>query len=74
MSEKVKVVATDGTIKEMDKEKLGDISQYPNCPSELCAKVRLQIQEYCKQLGWPPDTPVLVLNPDTGEICLCYCS
>jgi hypothetical protein len=49
----------------------GDI---PPCPPEVCADPQVQayIAELCKQPGWPPGKPVLVMQPD-GKLCACYC-
>ncbi len=46
----------------------------PRCDESLCSELSKQISETCKALGWPPDHPVLVLDPGTREVCLCTCS
>ena len=44
----------------------------PNCPVDLCRSIQPQIDRMCQTKGWPPDQPVLVMQPD-GSICYCYC-
>jgi hypothetical protein len=44
----------------------------PNCTQQQCDAVRAQINNYCKQNGWPVGHKVLVINED-GEACYCHC-
>ncbi len=48
------------------------MSSVPPCSSDVCAQYRDQIAALCKANDWPPDQPVLIVQPD-GNACTCTC-
>jgi hypothetical protein len=44
---------------------------FPPCPPEVCRKAQSKINEYCKNMGWPPDHPIIMYND--GSLCYCTC-
>jgi hypothetical protein len=46
------------------------------CPSAFCASVQGPLEQHCHNLQLPPDTPVLLFDPnlgDKGGYCWCCC-
>lgn len=64
----------DKEIKILEKLPKGvkSYDDVPDCPQEVCQKVRAQIDRFCHDKSWPVGTPVLIYQPD-GQICKCYC-
>jgi|GEM_PF-561325 len=48
--------------------------QTPDCPRSVCLEYRGEINNLCKQNGWPPDRAILVYDPETESFCNCFCS
>ena len=72
-SEKSKKAAKNPNKKTAaDKKKLNQ-GQVPDCPTALCAEYREQIHRACINNNWPPNQPILVVDPVTGQACNCYC-
>lgn len=46
----------------------------PACSGQHCGQISEQINNNCKQQGWPQNHCVLICNPITGECCNCTCS
>lgn len=42
------------------------------CAGDTCARFHAEIGRLCHDMGWPPDQPVLVAQPD-GSTCACTC-
>jgi hypothetical protein len=45
---------------------------FPACPPELCSKVQPAINQYCKNMGWQPGHPIIVMD-EKGSYCYCEC-
>jgi hypothetical protein len=44
----------------------------PPCAPQLCQSMQPRINKLCHANGWPPDHPIIIMQPD-GKVCLCFC-
>jgi len=44
---------------------------FPACPPEFCSKFQNDISQFCKDMGFQPGHPVIMV--DNGELCYCEC-